>query len=240
MAKISIATVRALINFLSEPNNSPCFDSTPISRTKLLAELGLSELHLNQSIQLIDSSKYEVLFFFAERELHSNSVGFDFGKAITIDRWGILGYIAFTPPTLNMALTKQRKYQSLAGNLSTSFSEVVNDDLLLKSIPAYHCSHHVVEEIITGWATLTANLSQNKIKPKAMYFHHSYKGNNDDEHRYKDFFGCYVFFEHDFNGIQIKQTSLDIPLITANCCRYVWHLVYNIDPLVIQIYQQSK
>ena len=216
MAKISIATVRALINYLSKPSTSSCDTYLGISRTTLLAKIGVSELQLNQSTQLIESAKYETLFAFAERELQRKNIGFEFGKTITADRWGILGYIAFTSPTLKVALIKQRKYQSLAGNLGTPISELVNDSLLLKWIPAHHCNHHIVEEIITGWASLANNLSQNKINPKAIYFQHSFKGSVDHKKCYEDFFGCPVLFEHDFNGILIEQSSLDIPLITVD------------------------
>ena len=216
MAKISIATVRALINYLSKPSTSSSDEYRGISRNKLLSEIDISELQLNHSTQLVESAKYESLFNFAERELQRKSIGFEFGKTITADRWGILGYIAFTSPTLRVALTKQRKYQSLAGNLGTPISELVNDRLLLKWIPAHKCNHHIVEEIITGWAALADNLSQEKIKPNAIYFQHSFKGNIEHKERYEDFFGCPVLFEHDFNGIQIEQSSLDISLITVD------------------------
>ncbi len=215
MAKISIATVRALVNFLSKPSNDSALPLKGVSRAQLLAEINLTESALNQSIQVIDSTKYEALFTFAERVLQNRNIGFDFGKAISIDRWGVLGYIAFTSPTLNIALAKQRKYQTLAGNLGTPFSELVGDSLLLKWIPAHHCSHHVVEEIITGWATLAMNLSQNKIKANAIYFQHSLKG-SDNSKIYDNYFGCPVYFEHDFNGIQIEQKLLDVPLIMVD------------------------
>jgi len=214
MAKISIATLRALINFLSKPDLLSIDNAESNSRSKLLTEINISELQLKQSTQLVDSAKYEAIFAFAEREMNCTNIGFDFGKAITADRWGILGYIAFTSPTLKAALTQQRKYQSLAGNLGTPVSEVINENLLLKWIPAYQCSHHIVEEIITGWAALAANLSLRKIKPNAIFFQHSFKGDFIQKEHYENFFGCPVLFDHDFNGIQIEQTSLEIPLIT--------------------------
>ena len=216
MAKISIATVRALINYLSGPNHLSSVKPKNICRSTLLTITGLDELQLNQSMQLIDSAKYEALFTFAQSELQSSTIGFEFGKAITVDRWGILGYIAFTSPTLESALVKQRKYQTLVGNLGTPISELLDDNLLLKWIPAHHCSHHVVEEIITGWTVLAAKLSQNQIQPNAIYFQHHFKGDMNDQNSYERFFGCPVFFDHDFNGIQIKQSSLDTPLITRD------------------------
>jgi len=216
MAKISTATVRALINFLSNSCTSPTIKTGKICRTKLLAEIDITELQLNHSTQLVNSAKYEALFTFAEHELQSKSIGFEFGKSISADRWGILGYIAFTSPTLKIALAKQRKYQSIAGSLGTPISELVNGSLLLKWIPAHKCNYHVVEEIITGWAALASTLSQNKIKPNAVFFQHDFKGSSAYKQRYEDYFKCPVFFGHDFNGIQIEQSLLDIPLITVD------------------------
>lgn len=238
MAKIAIATVRALINFLSKQNNSANLAFKSISRAQLLAKINLTELQLNQSSQVVDSTKYESLFTFAEQELGNKKIGFEFGQAITIDRWGILGYIAFTSPTLKTALAKQRKYQTLAGNLGSPSSELINNSLLLKWIPAYHCSHHVVEEIITGWATLAVNLSQNKVKPSAIYFHHSFKGNTSHKGAFEDFFGCPVFFEHDFNGIKIEQSSLDVPLLTVDDT-INQALCHQADNLLANIVEQS-
>jgi len=237
MAKISIATVRALVNFLSKLSNSSPLQLKGVSRAQLLAEINLSEFELNQSIRVIDSTKYEALFSLAERTLQNKSIGFDFGKVISIDRWGILSYIAFTSPTLKVALAKQRKYQALAGNLGTPFSELIGDNLLLKWIPAQHCSHHIVEEIITGWATLAMNLSQNNIKANAIYFQHDLK-ENDNSKVYESYFGCPVYFEHDFNGIQIEQKLLEIPLITVD--NTINHALCNqADEVLSNIIKQS-
>lgn len=216
MAKISIATIRALINFLSNPNISYFEQSEKICRNKLLAEINISELQLKQGTLLVESAKYEKLFMLAEHEFQHKTIGFEFGKMITADRWGILGYIAFTSASFNVALQKQRKYQSLAGNLGTPISEQINENLLLKWIPAYQCNYHIVEEVITGWATLAKKLSQNNIKPNTIYFQHHFKGNIKQIANYESYFGCPVLFEHDFNGIEIKQSSLDVPLITVD------------------------
>lgn len=107
MVKISIATVRSLINHLSYPvdNNST---KVNISRDRLLKHIGLTESQLNQEQQLINSVTYDALFSFAQGLLENNQIGFEFGKTISPDRWGILGYIAFTAPTLKIALAKQK------------------------------------------------------------------------------------------------------------------------------------
>ncbi len=209
MAKVSIATIRSLVNYL---NSSSHLKKQKIDRALLLAEINLSELQINQTEHLINSSYYEKLFSFAQQKLLNSHIGFEFGQNISADRWGILGYIAFTSPTLKVALEKQRKYQSLAGSIGTPFFEKNQNNLILKWIPAYQCSYHIVEEIITGWSALATKLSLNKIQIDSIYFSHSYKGNIADKQIYQKYFGCKVFFEQDFNGIKINQSALNIAL----------------------------
>ena len=208
MTTVSLATVRALVNYLS------AIDNKKIQRSHLLNTLDLTEPELNQTQKSITSSDYENLFILAEKALNDLKIGFDFGREITPDRWGILGYIAFTSPTLEEALISQRKYQSLVGNIGTPLIEQNQVDLILKWMPAYHCNYHVVEEIITGWTALASKLSLNNIRPNAVYFTHSFKGNNEDIKIYQAFFQCELFFEHDFNGIKINKSLLKNELIT--------------------------
>lgn len=236
MAKISIATLRALVNYLSK-NDLYRDKPTRLCRSELLSLIDISETDLNQSTLLVDSNKYEKIFALAEQTLQ-HEIGFEFGKTITPDRWGILGYIAFTSPTLKIALQQQRKYQSLAGNLGTPLSEIINKNLLLKWIPAYQCNHHIVEEIITGWTALANKLSPIKIKPSAIYFQHRFKGYQQTVKSYQDYFECPVFFEHDFNGIEINETFLELPLITVD--DVINHaLCKQADNMLVNIINQS-
>jgi len=210
MAKVSIATIRSLVNYLNSSNHS---NKQGIDRTILLAEINLSEMQLNQTQQLINSLYYENLFLFAQQKLMNEHIGFEFGQNISADRWGILGYIAFTSPTLKVALEKQRKYQSLTGSIGTPFLEQDQNHLTLKWIPAHQYSYQVVEEIITGWSALATKLSLNKIQPDAIYFTHAYKGNKANRQIYQEYFGCDVFFNQDFNGIKISHSALNTALV---------------------------
>lgn len=214
MAKIAIATLRALINYLTK-NDLYANKPNKLFRSNILSHLDISEEKLSQCKLLVDSELYEKLFILAEKTFH-HEIGFEFGKTITPDRWGILGYIAFTSPTLKIALQQQRKYQSLAGNFGSPLSETHNNSLVLKWIPAYQCNHHIVEEVITGWIALANKLSPIKIKPRVIYFQHSFKGHQQTKQDYQLYFDCPVAFDHDFNGIEIEQSSLELPLVTRD------------------------
>ena len=114
---------------------------------------------------MIDTSTYELLYQLAEQNLACKNIGFEFGKLIEPDRWGILGYIAFTSPTLKAALNNQRKYQTIVGNVGTPLQEFQQSNMILKWLPAYQCSFQTVEEIISSKSFLKA-IKLKKISKK--------------------------------------------------------------------------
>lgn len=199
MPNILKDTVRSLVNFLSRQG---------LARAELLRVVELSETELNQTGELIDTAQYEKLYQYAEQMLGRRTVGFEFGQSIDADRWGILGYIAFTAPSIKVALEHQRRFQALVGNLGTPIQELQQGQLCLKWMPAYHCSHHTVEEILTGWAALAMKLSHFPITPTAIFFSHSPPDNIDIYH---EFFQCDVQFNCDYHGILVSSDHLDIP-----------------------------
>ena len=199
MPNILKDTVRSLINFLSRQG---------LSRAELLRVVSLSETELNQTGELIDTAQYEKLYQYAEQQLGRRTIGFEFGQSIDADRWGILGYIAFTAPSIKVALEHQRRFQTLVGNLGTPIQELHQGQLCLKWMPAYHCSHHTVEEILTGWTALAMKLSRNPIKPTGIFFSHDAP---NDVSFYRDFFQCDVQFNCDYHGILVSSDHLDIP-----------------------------
>lgn len=199
MPNILKDTVRSLVNFLSQQG---------LSRAELLDVVNLSETELSQTGELIDTAQYEKLYQYAEQQLGRSTIGFEFGQSIDADRWGTLGYIAFTSPNIKVALENQRRFQTLVGNLGTPIQELQQGQLCLKWMPAYHCSHHTVEEILTGWTAIAMKLSHLPIKPTAIYFSHDARGNTDV---YRKFFQCDVQFNCDYHGILISTDHLDIP-----------------------------
>jgi AraC-like DNA-binding protein len=204
MAKIALDTVKSLLNHLTLKG---------LDREQMLVTVGLSEQQLNQSDLLLDTSLYESLYQLAQTQLASQTVGFEFGQTIEPDRWGILGYIAFTAPTLAAALANQRKYQTLVGDMGTPLQAFTEHTMILKWMPSYHCSFHTVEDIITGWVVMAKKLSNHQVKPSAVYFNHAC---HSDAQLYQQVFGCEVHFDSDFNGVEIEQPLLDTPLSKHN------------------------
>jgi AraC-like DNA-binding protein len=233
MPKIALSTVKSLINFLTTEG---------ISRELMLSKAALTEQQLNQSNDLIDTSTYELLYQLAEENLPFKNIGFEFGKLIEPDRWGILGYIAFTSPTLKAALNNQRKYQTIVGNVGTPLQEFEQSNLILKWLPAYQCSFQTVEEIITCWAAVAKKLTNYKVHPIKVYFSHSCQTNIA---QYQKFFNCSVQFEHDFNGIEIDVSLLETPLnkydpeMNDMFCQYAERVINNlVETLPVEVISQ--
>lgn len=222
MHKVSIDTIKSLINYLFVQG---------VEREQLLRYVNLTEQQLNLPNQLINTCDYEALYQIGEQVLSNKTLGFEFGQAIEPDRWGILGYIANCSPTIRDALIKQRKFQTLVGSFGTPLQEVKSDTIILKWLPAYHCSHHTVEEIITGWATMAKKLNHYFNQPVGVYFTHSCHG---DLTLYQEYFGCEIIFEHDFSGLEVEKTILDVPLTKYNSevynllCSHAGKLVNNL------------
>lgn len=200
MLKISLDTVKSLINYLK---------SLGLDRQTLLSVSKQTEQSLNVASHLIDASHYEKLLEHAETNLDNKSIGFEFGQHIEADRWGVLGYIAYTSETLKDALLSQQKYQSLVGNVGIPATIYSDNNVTLKWIPAYKCSYHLVEEIITGWTTMARNLTIYPIELSNIYFTHSCPTDIDI---YKAFFGCDVHFDSEYNGVKFNKSLLRTPL----------------------------
>lgn len=200
MANISIDTPKSLVNHLTVKG---------INRELMLATIGLNEQQLNQSGRLLESHHYDALFLLAERQLTSPYIGFEFGQSIEPDRWGILGYIAFTSANLAAALAQQRRYQTLVGDMGNPLQELKQHSIILKWIPSYRCSYHIAEDIITGWVSMARKLSNNQIQPLVVYFNHPCHG---DRQQYQDFFNCELHFDSDYSGVEVEQAVLNTRL----------------------------
>jgi len=233
MPTTSLDKVKSLINYLTVMG---------VKRSVILDKVGLTESELNQSNQMVKSCGYENLYLLAEQETGSKAIGFEFGQVVEPDRWGILGYIVYTAPTLKAALINQFRYQALSGNIGTPSQEYRQNTIVLKWLPAYRCSYHTVEEMITAWAVMARRLTNNEIRPLAVYFRHSCQ---TDLSLYRELFGCEVTFNSDYNGIEISQSILDSPLTKYNpglyslLCQQADNIVNNlVEKLPVEIVTQ--
>jgi AraC-like DNA-binding protein len=200
-SKISIQPIRSLINFCEREG---------LNRSALLQAANLSADQLNDSRLLIDVRRFESLYSFASNGLNDNNLGFKFGQLFEPDRWGVLGYIAVTSQSMALAIGAQFKFQSLSGNMGAPIQVSQGANTILQWVPAYNCSYHLPEQIITGLVSLARVLTNNnQYAPTAVYFTHKAQG---DKTSYQHYFKCPVNFSSQFNGIVMSNDELQASL----------------------------
>ena len=200
-AKIAIQPIRSLINYCERMG---------LVRHELLQAISLSEEQLNDSQLLIDVLRYEELYKFSSEALNNATLGFEFGKTFEADRWGILSYIASTSLYLFDAMEAQYRFQSLSGNMGAPIQISHGMVTTLQWVPAYNCSHHLPEQIITGLISLARSLTnQESFAPSAVFFTHKPLA---DVQFYEDFFKCPVKFNEQYNGIVMDNFELQVPI----------------------------
>lgn len=199
--KIAVQPVRSLINYC---------ERNGVDRMALLKAVSLSEDQLNDGRLLIDVQRYEDLFYFASKALNDPVLGFSFGKLFEPDRWGVLGYIAMTSKSISAAMEAQYKFQSLSGNMGAPIQVSSGMVTSLQWVPAYNCSHHLSELIITGLVSLSRILTNdNCYAPSAIYFTHKPQ---DSIEKYERYFNCKVNFDGPFNGVVMNNNALQANL----------------------------
>jgi AraC-like DNA-binding protein len=186
MSTVSLDAVKSLIHFLSKNG---------IPRDKSLSIVELDESQLHRSRVLIDSSHYEALYKFAADEylkgrFKIRNIGFEFGKVISPDRWGLITQIAFSSPNLEAALKHQHKYQTLVGDMGIPSIQKSANAITFDWMPTYRCCRHIVEETMTSWVTIARCLSTHPVNLKQVSFTHQL----DEElvAEYEDYFSCRV------------------------------------------------
>lgn len=203
MVNISNNAVYSFINFLH---------ILGIKRSQCLALINLTEQQLNQQ-KLVDIAHYQALYRYASNALNVKNLGFQYGQHMHTDRWGVLGQIVFTSPTIEIALANQRRYQSIAGSLGTPSYTLENNLVTLKWTAAVDGSEQLAEELITSWIEFARRLTSQQTSPYQVFFSHSCLTSPTE---YQDYFNCPVTFEHQFTGIIISADLLQQPSSGAN------------------------
>jgi len=199
--KIAIQLVRSLIDYGERKG---------IDRPDMLQVASLSDDQLNDSRLLIDVIRYEKLLHFIANTLADNVLGFHHGQHHEVSRWGVLGMIAYTSQTFSAATEAQYRFQSLSGNMGAPHQFTDGTLTTIQWVPAYNCSYHLAEQIVTGLVSLARELTNTpQHSPNAIYFTHSCKGSLKE---YQDYFLCPVNFSAEFNGLVIENEKLEIPL----------------------------
>jgi AraC-like DNA-binding protein len=203
--KIAIQPVRSLINFCERQG---------LDRSSMLQATSLSEDQLNDGRLLIDVNRFEDLYRHVSMNLRDSNIGFKFGQIFEADRWGVLGYIALTSQSMVAAMEAQYKFQSLSGNMGAPLQLNHGAVTTLQWVPAYNCSHHLPEQIITGLVSLARILTNNnKYTPSSVFFTQKAHG---DKASYTHYFNCPVNFSAEFNGIIMSNQELNSSLTKSD------------------------
>lgn len=199
--KTAIQLVRSLINYGERHG---------LSRIDMRTVCSLSEYQLNDCRLLIDVQRYEALLSFISNRLGDVSLGFHHGQHFDAGRWGVLGFIAVTAQNFQAAIEAQYRFQSLSGNMGAPLQFCDGGVTTLQWVPAYNCSHHFAEQIVTGLVSLAREVTNNlKYAPNAVYFTHAAQA---DVSNYMEYFQCPVFFNAKFNGLDVNNELLEVPL----------------------------
>ena len=203
--QIAIQAVRSLLNYAEQLG---------LDRNGMLSHINLTQEQLNDSRLLFDVMRYEALFQLISEKTDNEMLGFQFGQRFEPDRWGVLGYIALTSQNILAVMEAQYRFQSLTGNMGTPISHTQGGLVTLQWIPAFNCSHHLCEQIVTGLVSLARNLSNREShSPDKVCFTHSNRGNSAE---YEAYFNCSVIFGADYNGVVLPVEMLQTPLRKAD------------------------
>ncbi|MGR6874095.1 AraC family transcriptional regulator ligand-binding domain-containing protein [Pseudomonas sp. HK3] len=199
--KTAIQLVRSVINFGERHG---------LARHNMRKVCSLSEDQLNDSRLLIDVQRYEALLAYLSKHLDNPMLGFDHGQQVEAGRWGVLGFIASTAQNFQAAIEAQYRFQSLSGNMGAPLQFCQGGVTTLQWVPAYNCSYHFAEQIVTGLVSLARDVTNNlNYAPNAVYFTHKAHANVSNYERY---FQCSVLFDAEFNGLEVHNELLEVPL----------------------------
>ena len=154
---------------------------------------------------------------YAARTQNDPMMGFFHGQVFEPDRWGVLGLIALTSSNMGEALQAQYRFQSLSGNMGAPIHIVSDDEhsefgqsICVQWVPAYNCSHHTTEMIISGLIALGRQLLNSPAySPIKVCFTHENMGSQSI---YDGFFNCPVEFSAAYNGLILNPELLLQPL----------------------------
>ncbi len=199
--KIAVYAVRSLVNYAERRG---------LDREVLLNEANLSESQLNEGRLLIDVRRHEDIYSLASGLLDDPMLGFLHGQQYEPERWGVLGLVALTSNSIAAAMSAQFRFQSLSGNMGAPLQLNHGQLTTMQWVPAYNCSHHMSETIITGMVAFARNLTnQADYSPSAVYFTHPALAPVD---LYERYFECPVHFNAEHNALVIENGMLQWPL----------------------------
>lgn len=179
----------------------------------LLNLLDLDREKINQVERVINVEQYEKLLQYGAQQLNHSDIGFRIGKWRDSGRWALVGHIMNCCENVEQVLTVLKRYEMLAGNISTIKVHPSEQTLSIEWIGHYRCSHHISEEVLARWMAFISKSITSELTPISVSFTHACSG---DVSSYEKYFNCPVTFSSGQTQIKIDRQVLQQPLVGFN------------------------
>jgi AraC-like DNA-binding protein len=183
--------------------------------TALLREAGLAPDLLERVDGMLPLVDVMRLFVVVLARCGDPGMGFEVGRLVRARSYQVLGYVILASANIGEAIDKLVRFEKLTGNLGRT--EVVQHAGSLRLI--WHCpisgepGRFLTEAAITGWLTFARQLINVPASPTRVCFRHPAP---PDMARYEDYFGCPVQFAAAFDGVEVPEALLSLPLRDAD------------------------
>ncbi|MEE4250647.1 MAG: AraC family transcriptional regulator [Alcanivoracaceae bacterium] len=186
-----------------------------LDKATLLKDAGLpADLfeRVDGMLPLVDVMR---LFLVLLNRCADSGMGFEAGRLVRARSYQVLGYVILASANIGEAIEKLIRFEKLSGNLGRTEALMENDVLRL----VWHCplagepGRYLVEAAITGWVTFARQLVNVPAAPLRVCFRHRQPA---EVARYEEYFGCPVEFAAPFDGLEVSQALLSLPLRDAD------------------------
>jgi AraC-like DNA-binding protein len=160
----------------------------------------------------VDISKLKALFSLAMQKSKDENLALNIGSTIHINTFGILGYIMSNSRTLKEALQNLQKYHFTIGKMLIPKLSILEESFKL-SFESNNNIRYKNELHLSAIYKILKEITQDKLKPKYVYFSHSKPENID---RYIDIFTDRIYFQKDENALIFDIRLLNLPIAGNN------------------------
>ena len=182
----------------------------------LMQEAGLDPGLLTSPGQMVPLVDVARLFMLVLLRSQDPAMGFEMGRQVKARSYQVLGYLIFSSTNLGEAIHRLMRFEKLAGNLGATTLEPQEDGRVRL---VWHCpiegepARYLTEAAITGWVTFARQLVEEHASPLGVFFRHAAQA---ETQRYEAHFECPVTFGARFDGVEIPEAFLALPLVNAD------------------------
>jgi AraC-like DNA-binding protein len=202
--EIPIVHIRTSIAFMVQEG---------LPENTLLNLLDLDHEKINQVERVINVDQYEKLLAYGSKHLHYPDIGFRIGKWRDSGSWALVGHIMNCCKNVEQVFTVRKRYEILAGNISTVKVHQTEQTISIEWIGHYLYTHHISEEALTRWVAFISKSIAAELNPISVSFTHAC---SSDIESYENYFNCPVTFSSGQTQIKIDRQILQQPLIGYN------------------------